>query len=408
VKTNAVVGVALLAVAVGAGGGWLAAKQPASDAEKRAEQAEARAKDLEQRLARVEAQAGMADASARLDAPPPPAVAAAPAPAPAPAPMADASPPATAEGGDASAAARGARFLVPGREQALKDVDWRSIGTNASAMVPLLGELGKSLAAGETMPPDVLVRINEHNAPLVTGAVKYATATGRGLTDVNAGFSEPAFMANAIAATLAAAKLPLSDAQAQSIERLAVQSTQDDKVRLASYGERTLELEKTLGDSETRDRFLQAALGALTTEQRAVLVAPSLERRLQADIFSAGIMWVTHAQILPFEDKDRLVASAEGALQQHAQLPAAEKDTVHAAVVDWANGFSRDVLEVPADGLTMQGMVPLDRTHDAARRQITLLQRLIDSGRFDAKAVESLRSMSIAMIPVKRPPSGSR
>ena len=404
VNTNAVAGVVVLALAAGAGAGWLLGK-PSVDGERRAEQAESRVKDLEAKVASLESATTTAGGKgANLGAAAPPQVATVPAPAPTPPAMTEAAPPAVAGGSDA-AAAKGARFAVPGREDALKAIDWDAIGASASAMVPLLTELSKQLEAGKalhSLSPDLLVRINERNAPLVTGAVKYASATGRGLEDVNTGFSEPAFMVNAIAATLAAAKLPLTDVQAKSLEALAIRATEEDKTRVAGYGERTYALERVIGDSESRDRFFQAAFPILSAEQHAALSPPGFERRVQTDIFSAGIMWATHAQVLPFDDKESLVVAADAGLRQLVALPDAEKDYVRTVVAEWVNGLSRDVLEVPADALSQKGMVPLDRVHEAARRQLGALQRLGESGRFDEATVQKLREVRLAIVPVKR------
>ena len=251
------------------------------------------------------------------------------------------------------------------------------------------------------VPTALAMKLNEYNAPLVTAAVQAAERLGLELQAANTAFTHPAFQVNAIAAALDAAKLPLSEAQAQALGRIAGQFAAEDAQRLKSYDERAWELQKIIDESTLRDRFFDAAFAQLTQEQRDALVAPALKGRLQGDLFSAGLVWLAHAQVLPFSDVAGLVTSLERTALLHFELPDDKKAAIHDVVVEWANGLPPEVTGTVVDAMTQNGMVPVDRVLDAARRQIVLLQRATDAARLDETQAKKLRDGAFVLVPIR-------
>ncbi len=382
------------------------APAPVAGESDRVARAEARVKELEERVASLQ----KARDEARL-APAPVAVAAGPkggAGAPMdggtaagdPAALEAAIAAAEAAKLDAAAKARAPRIAVAGAEELLKSVDWGAIGTNMSAMTPLIARFAQKYAEDGTIDGEAAGQIQVHNGPLVTAAL---AAGARLKLEPNTAFTHPAFMVNAIAATLEAARLPLAEAQLAALGELAARYTAE-LGRLASATDPDAwVLARLVDESELRERFFVEAFGLLSVEQRGALTQPYAKDRLQVDIFSAGLMWLPHAQALPFQGREDLNALFETSMTQVLKLGPSDKAAFHEAVVEWASGLPPAWFEGEPDPLDAKGFVRVQRVHEAARRTVTLLQRWVDRTRPDEAGLKRLRAISATLVPVKGP-----
>jgi hypothetical protein len=398
VNTTSATGLVILALAGGFAAGWLV-RAPDADVRARAESAEARVKELEEVHTQDVAEKAERSTRARLEAD------AAASRSSASAPRAAGSSPATpapAEAGTASppdkAASKAPRLGVTGREKALEAVDWGTVGENAHAMVPLIGDLVGAIAKGESPSVELMGKVQQRNGPLLSAAGAYARAVGAG-DDPNAAFTEPAFGLNLIASTLAAAGLALSEAQATTLRETAARIAEEDVRRRATYREETFALQRLLDDSESRDRWYRAVFAALTPEQAAALRTPEVTDRAMADLFSAALMWTGHVRLAPFVDREALLAQAESFLA--TTVHATDAAAARRAATAWVDSWPAESLATVADHLTQMQMVRLSAIHEGARRTLFLLQRWIDEARLDEAAARPVRAVATALVPVR-------
>ena len=394
-STVAVIGVVAVAAGV-AIGRWLLPPAPV-DTDKRVEAAESRVRDLQGQLARLEESAAAAQKARLAEASRAAERATAATPTPTPAEP-------THEGAEgATAAAPGKpppRFVVPGREEALKEVDWTEVGSSLSGMVPLISQMVGDLGAGKQPSIQVQGRVAKLNGALIEAATTLEKRWNTG--NVNGAFTHPSFMANAIAAALEAAKQPLTDGQAASLGRLGVAYTEEDSRRLARYDERTFALTKTIEEADLRDRFFADTFALLTEEQRAALGNPATRGRLSLDLYSSGLLWSTTAGPIAFTTKEDLAAEFEKTVLQHQTALAPSKDAVHAAVQEWVGSLGKDVLEAPPDALSSMRFLTVAQTTAAAKRQVVLIQRLVDTAATSEEATKALRDWTYVVVPVKK------
>jgi hypothetical protein len=267
-------------------------------------------------------------------------------------------------------------------------------------MVPLIAEMADHLATGKSPSIQAQGKIMKLNGGLVEAATTLEEKWKTG--NANTAFTHPAFMANAIAAALEAAGRPLTDDQARGLGRLGVSYTEEEARRLAGYGERTLALQKTIEEADLRDRFFADAFAILTEEQRAALGTPATRGRLSLDLFSSGLVWSLTASPVTFTSRDDLAADVEKAILDHQKPLASAKETVHAAVLEWANALPKDVLEAPADPLSAMRMMTVAQTTAAAKRQVALTQRLLDTVSLTEEGAKAVRGWTHVLVPVKK------
>jgi hypothetical protein len=407
VKTNAaaVTAIALLAAAVGLGVGMLA--RPAAQDSGRAGRAEARLQTVEAELASLKED--LATARAALAAAPRPREVDAPVlegRAPAPVAIAPAAQAPVVKPAETQPAMNGARFKVPGFEAALDDTDWSLVGGNLAKMKGELDKIAESHRTGTPLPPDFYGRIQTLNGPLVTAALRFEQTAKTG--HPNAAFTHPAFQANVIEATLKAAGMPLSEAQASALAELGVRFTEEDGLRTKAYDASTFALRRVVEEAQLRDRFFESAFGLLSAEQRSALVSPDLRDRLQVDLFSSGLLWLGRAEIVKFRGFDALVAALESRLVQalDADLTETQRTDLKQLLQDWLRGWPASVLDTPADEYSLGGSPTAAYVTSCGARQISLLERITPALRLSGKSVEKVRGYQFAWVLLRTPDQG--
>lgn len=346
---------------------------------------------------KVELAAAKAGALAASPTPPRPA----PAPTPAPATPPPADGPARP---DASPKVAAAPVRVEGFEEVVDGIDWAAAGRSASGLAPLLPPFFEEWAKSGKIPSQSVGRIQLLNAGLVEAAI---TAAGRLKVDVmsaNSAYTHPSFLVNLVASALAAAGQPLTPAQLEAVTALGKQHAAEEARRAAGYREDAWELQKLLDETALKRRFMDAVLGTLTDEQRRAIVPDAARDRMQADLFSAALIWARYAQVLPVDSREELVTKLEGSVCDLLGWGAEKRPLVHDAVAAAVASMPPAYLDEPADELCFVGMVPLARVVDAAERQLALLQRVAEAQRFDEKMMAAVRQVTLVAVPLRKKP----
>lgn len=292
-----------------------------------------------------------------------------------------------------------ATIAVPGFESALAVVDWADVGKNLSAMPPALTKFVTQWAKDGKMPVELAGDVQSHNGPLLKAAGALSKALK--IDNPNVAFTLPAFQANAIAAALEAAGLALDDGQRASIAKLVQSAVDDEASRAGRYDERTLEIRKLLDRAEVRDRFFDGVRAVLTAEQRAVLGPEEWRGRLQADLYSSGLIWATVAQSIPVTDRESCMSQFSAILGSQFGVPAAATADFSALVADWARDLPNEVFSGELDPRDAVGLVPVAMVTDFARRQAALEDRVLERIKLDDAGVRKIRAFGYVLFPLR-------
>jgi hypothetical protein len=309
----------------------------------------------------------------------------------------EASRPAVPAGAEAPAAAKGPRFALGEYEAVLRDLDWRTIGGNMQQMVPLLEALARGIAEGKPLDGEGLGRIQQLNGPLVTAALKIGDRIpGSG---INAKFTHPVFSSNAMAFALEAAKLPLTDRQAEALGKLAQEFADRDRARIAGYDERAWALQKVLDEASLREDFFEAAFGILTESQGAALRPAATRGLLSLDLFSTGLLWQQH--LVPVFAPDR--AGAGGVVKAQAAtwlaIPEEKRAALDPFIAEWVAAVPDSLLA--GGGMGMAGVKAAD-VEALARTQVALMRRIVESQSFGDAVAGKARDIGGVLLPIKQ------
>jgi hypothetical protein len=139
----------------------------------------------------------------------------------------------------------------------------------------------------------------------------------------------------------------------------------------------------------------------LTDEQRNVLHPPAVRGRMQADIFSSGILWAQFVR--PVEYTDRGSLEREFVRTARNNLPFAEDEVpvLTDLATRWVANLTDEYLDEPADPLASMFMVPVERVRVAARAQLTVLEEALARLPADSPTATRLRTVPVVLVPVR-------
>jgi hypothetical protein len=260
-------------------------------------------------------------------------------------------------------------------------------------MVPLMHGLHDAIRKGEKPNIKELGRISQLNGALVKAAAEVdEKLPGDG---VNGAYTHPAFMANAMAATLEAAGLPLSPAQAESLGKLAREFSDRENARLQGYDEKSYAMQKILDEAELKDRFFEQAFALFTAEQREV-VSPAATRGVMGiDLFSSGLMLQMHAQPVPAKDMDGYLGPVESVLVHRAEFPEDRRADLKAAIKVWS-------ADLPAEWFAQESE-PLFRValvEEVGRRMVTLLRKVGEEMSVPEACAKKVHEAAVVLLPM--------
>lgn len=295
-------------------------------------------------------------------------------------------------------AAGAPRFSFGEYDEALGKVDWKSVGDNTHAMVPLIGKLRD--AAGKTDPPDLssLGAIQKHNASLIEAASKIAGKIPG--SSVNGSFTHPAFMANSIAATLDAAGLPLSETQTEALGKIGREFSDRDRARIAAYDDRTWELQRVLEEADLRDRFVEAAFLLLTPDQRNALTPEPVKGLLGFDLYSSGLVLATHLAPVGAKGRDDYAEKVAQNLTTRSGVAAERKEDLRKMVAEWAAGLPEEWFDRELPRTVGQPLIPVTLVMDAGRRELALFQKAANDLALADDKVQALRRVGYVLLPL--------
>ena len=294
---------------------------------------------------------------------------------------------------------KGARFVYEGMEKTLDDMQWQTIATAIASMVPQLNELGENLAAGKGAG-DLPMQIQKHNVPLIQAAVA-ASQGGMPGYGINGAFTHPALVANMIFSTLLEAGEALSESQTERLGQIADRFVAEDAALRAEVPvnrEKPFALAALVAESEMKDRFYKSVDEILTPAQLDILHPPTLRDRTAGDIFSAGLIWMQSAQVARVKNAAELSERLTEGLMRKFQIPEEEKEAVGRAVGDWAAKFGPATF-TPLDALEKNNMVKMDRIRAAGRPMVELYKELVRSLPAQEAVADRLRTTTFLVVP---------
>lgn len=297
------------------------------------------------------------------------------------------------------ARADGPRFSFGEYDAALREVDWKAVGSATKALAPLIVELRDASRKGGPLPIEAIAKTQQQNTHLVSAALKiHEKLPGSG---INGAFTHPAFMVNSMASTLEAAGLPLSDAQAEALGKLGREFTDRDRARASGYDDRTLALQKILDEAEMKDRFFEQAFALMTPDQAEALHPTATRGLTSADLYSSGLMLAQRAGPVRAKDRDDFVARLEPMLAERLGVPADRRADFGEAVRQWGADLPEEIFA--QDTELLLGQQPLFRValvEDMMRREIVLLRRIADEMGMPEEVSKAARGFEAALVPL--------
>jgi hypothetical protein len=258
-----------------------------------------------------------------------------------------------AAAGVVSAGKKGPTHGFAAFDEALNAVNWPEVGDALAHLGPLLGELGDDMAQGKEVTAK-FGEIQRWNGPLLTAALEL---NKRGLpgTSVNGSFTHPSSLVNMVAAALTAGGRPLDEAQSEQLGRIGLAFVAEDERRLAAYPADALAVQKLLDEARLKERFFAEVDRLLTPEQVELLHPPAVRGRSGLDLFSSGLVVYAVSRTVKFRTREDLAQALVAVAQRHFDLTDDALPLWQEAAVRWAQGFPEAWLFEPPDGLVRGG-----------------------------------------------------
>jgi RNA polymerase sigma-70 factor (ECF subfamily) len=262
------------------------------------------------------------------------------------------------------------RFEVPvpsaDFQEALSRVDWSVVGENIVELTRLIRKELAMRAKGEVLDVEFIAEKRRRNGALLGEVVKVWSE----LPSHENGMphTHPAFMVNAIAATLERLELPLTPEQVARLAKIGVEYRRADARRKKAYDADTYELTRLREESELKERSLRKAREILTPAQETALFPREVDGRVGCDLLSPGLLWTQdRVRAVAYGDRGDLGKKLADGLKDGLSISESEDEAFRRIVGDWVAGLGDDVC-APGESMT------LDDLHRMARKTETLLR----------------------------------
>lgn len=290
-------------------------------------------------------------------------------------------------------------FLDPRFADVLAKIDWATMGAVTKEMQPLLAELVKKMQETGEVPLDLAAKIQALNSKLVAQvpAMMESGAPGFG---PNGSYTHPLFVANTLAATLAASGLQLDPKQQTALDGLVRSfSAENDAIVAAA---RDFDVEHLLAEAEMKDRFFAEMTTRLTAEQQASLFPADMPGYDGINLFSASLMTRPYTAAIPAKDPIDFARLATNRIGEELGLDDATSAKVRGIVEAHAKAAT-DLWETPADKTeTTLRMLRTGRTSAAMRHQIAMLRAISQQVDLTPAQRDKLKGYKQVLVPLPK------
>jgi hypothetical protein len=210
----------------------------------------------------------------------------------------------------------------------------------------------------------------------------------------------PHFSANRMAAVLVLDEMPLDEAQAARIDKIAREcGAEFDAIVVSDLPEDgSYRLESTAARARVIDRFFGDAFKALTPAQAEALAPEKWRDRIRTDAYSSGIVLGGAINEVSYSDPAKLVEVVTARLA--SELDIADRAAEIAPIVTaWAGEITYE----PPDFGEVRGRLRNSRALRDIDRTVALLKRVADELKLPPEKVDRGRALSQAFVPMFRP-----
>lgn len=290
-------------------------------------------------------------------------------------------------------------FLDPRFADVLAKIDWATMGAVTKEMQPLLAELVKKMQETGEVPLDLAAKIQALNSKLVAQvpAMMESGAPGFG---PNGSYTHPLFVANTLAATLAASGQQLDPKQQAALDGLVRSfSAENDAIVAAA---RDFDVEHLLAEAEMKDRFFAEMTTRLTAEQQASLFPADMPGYDGINLFSASLMTRPYTAAIPAKDPIDFARLATNRIGEELGLDDATSAKVRGIVEAHAKAAT-ELWETPADKTeTTLRMLRTGRTSAAMRHQIAMLRAISQQVDLTPAQRDKLKGYKQVLVPLPK------
>ena len=286
-----------------------------------------------------------------------------------------------------------------GELKELKDTDWKDVGSALQTMVPLLPAFGAAMRENKEPDPKLVKQMQDNNFKLVKVAVALKGKLPSHAKTVNGEYTHPVTLVNLLHAQLAAAGMPLTDAQKQRLTELGEEYEKRWAALQAGYDDSTLELRKLVDEVELKQWFVDEMFKVTTPEQKAVAVDPSVEGVISLDLYSPGLMLVQHIHPMRETEREKLKVAAKEGLAKELKVERALLDGIEFAFDDWLNACAPEP--------RTEAEINLLHTREvmrAGRAGVELLGHVVQALSGNAEATAAARKLNMVAVPQLQAP----
>ncbi len=273
-----------------------------------------------------------------------------------------------------------------GQLDAIREANWGEMAAASNVVHDAIHTIFEHKTRGATAPKDVFLRLQEN----VEKMRKYEYRTiGKVPTDAkhNGEITHPITMANLMAAILAEAGIPLTEAQIEKINARGV-AFEGEFARLRDrFTEATPRVERMLAEYQLKGRFTDEVTAVLTAEQRAKVVDPAMKGLAGLDLHSPTLMILHTSPVIAGDSIEKIAQKLRGVLAHKLQLGEEEAAALDGPLQAWRHDVRGLLAPVPHVRLKHY---TYDEGEAAGQATVALTRRLLDELRLSETARASL------------------
>ncbi len=265
-----------------------------------------------------------------------------------------------------------------GRLDAVRDADWPTLATAAKVTSDTIVEVYRKQQAGEPVPRELLVRLQEH----VEQMRKYEYRTLDRMPTAaqhNGELTHPISATNLLAGVLEQGGRPLTPAQAAEFERMGLAFEEEFARVRAAWTPTTARARRLVDEMRLKGRFMDGLWATLTEAQRPLWVDPEFRGVASLDLYDPTLMVIHTSPILagatPADVRTKLLGVLRGKLSLAADVVEPRLD---AAVDAFVARATRGLTPVPANRVKHYTFVDAMAAGEASAELVEALLRDLD------------------------------